>query len=427
MSKGDGHGSSIRIPFSALSPAHWILDWLPPAGTLHLLWTSVPGLWGPAYATSSWLRRVAVAPPFLASNLFTFLYSIFYYPSIVLEGFGAGAYTVAVAALSALSPPPWSRQSPPESVLISMGGVSMHPPTFCQLIQAHTAVHNHDLQQHALFLAPRQDPMERDADYKRPFEDPPEFNHAFLIVQHVHDRASPWTLSPLLLSYLYNLGIKVPISHDDVAPQQEQAQLHNGPFSHSSHFGPLRHNYERIVPTLKTFSCSTFFTNFLLPLTYEQLEAREGSLGAAYCPDLFDLLFGLLSYIGKVPTPTFGAQPKALVNTLLHGCHRPPNTFTPLFHGPPELHEAPLHFCIRSFIHLLRLPSLALLGLPQDDIHSIEESLKNALLMLPLPQALDMLQTQLLSSLCVAIPKHELHPPSGTSLHRLFPLHALGQ
>ncbi len=52
-------------------------------------------------------------------------------------------------------------------------------------------------------------------------------------------------------------------------------------------FGPLRHNYERIVPTF----CSTFFTNFLLPLTYEQLEAREGSLGAAYCPDLLDLLF----------------------------------------------------------------------------------------------------------------------------------------
>ena len=76
----------------------------------------------------------------------------------------------------------------------------------------------------------------------------------------------------------------------DVAQQKEQGELHNRPFSPSSHFGPLRHNYERIVPSLKTFSCSTFFTNFLIPLTYEQLEAREGSLGAAYCPDLLDLL-----------------------------------------------------------------------------------------------------------------------------------------
>lgn len=75
--------------------------------------------------------------------------------------------------------------------------------------------------------------------------------------------------------------------------QQKHAAQHNRRFEPRSPFGIYRHDYEYIVPTLKTFSASTFFTNFLTPLTYEQLDAREGVLGASYCPDLLDLLFGL--------------------------------------------------------------------------------------------------------------------------------------
>ena len=147
---------------------------------------------------------------------------------------------------------------------------------------------------------------------------------AMLLVQHVHDRVSPWTLPPLLLSYLYNLGIKVITLHDNLEAQREYATLHQKPLVPFSHFGSDRHDYERVVPTLKTFSASTFFSNFLEPLTYEQLEAREGSLGSTYCPDLLDLLIGLFTYLGTVPPLLFGAESDALTQTLIHGCHRPP-------------------------------------------------------------------------------------------------------
>ena len=60
-------------------------------------------------------------------------------------------------------------------------------------------------------------------------------------------------------------------------------------------------------------------------MTYEQLEAREGALGATYCPDLLDLLLGLFSYMGIVPPLHFGATCDALTPVLLRGCHRAPN------------------------------------------------------------------------------------------------------
>ena len=69
--------------------------------------------------------------------------------------------------------------------------------------------------------------------------------------------------------------------HDGVDAQRAYAELHNQtPFKPWSHFGDYRHNYEKVVPTLKYFSAATFFASFLAPLTYEQLEAREGTLGA---------------------------------------------------------------------------------------------------------------------------------------------------
>ena len=148
--------------------------------------------------------------------------------------------------------------------------------------------------------------------------------------------------------------------------------------------------------------------SFLEPLTYEQLEAREGSLGSTYCPDLLDLVIGLFTYLGTVPPLLFGAQPDALTQTLIHGCHRPPAvTTSPLFPSTMELHESPVHFYTKIFLHSLRLPSLRSLGLPADDILALEESLKQALLSLPLPQALDVLHTQVLSCMCVSSPRRE--------------------
>ncbi len=166
-----------------------------------------------------------------------------------------------------------------------------------------------------------------------------------------------------------------------------------------SHFGSDRHDYERVVPTLKTFSASTFFSNFLEPLTYEQLEAREGRLGSTYCPDLLPRHCPYYFI--------WGSQADALTQTLIHGCHRPPAvTTSPLFPSSMELHETPVHFYTRVFLHSLRLP-LQFLGLPADDILAIEEALKQALPPLPLPQALDVLHTQLLSCMCVSTPRRE--------------------
>ena len=283
----------------------------------------------------------------------------------------------------------------------------MHPPTFTRLIRAFAAVHNDEMTVLEDFLKPRPDKDSRPSNYvpKWNKDNRPEFKTAMLLVQHVHDRVSPWTLSALLLSYLYNLGIKVITLHDNLEAQREYATLHQKPLVPFSHFGSDRHDYERVVPTLKTFSASTFFSNFLEPLTYEQLEAREGSLGSTYCPDLLDLLIGLFTYLGTVPPLLFGAQSDALTQTLIHGCHRPPAfTTSPLFPSTMELHESPVHFYTRIFLHSLRLPSLRSLGLPSDDILAIEEVLKQALLSLPLPQALDVLHTQLLSCMCVAYP-----------------------
>ena len=99
---------------------------------------------------------------------------------------------------------------------------------------------------------------------------------------------------------LYNRGVAVLTLHDGIDAQRDYAELHQTPFQPWSHFGDYRHNYQKVVPTLKYFSASTFFANFLEPLTYEQLEAREDTLGATYCPDLLDLLLGLFSYMGIV-------------------------------------------------------------------------------------------------------------------------------
>ena len=189
------------------------------------------------------------SPPLSSKVLLTFLYTLFYRPALLIEGFGAGAFTAAVAATLSLAPPKTFDYSSPVSLLISLGGIAMHPPTFSRLIHAFASVHHHEVEHMKEFLAPRQDLAERPSDYVSPWKDDrPEFKTALLLVQHVYDRVSPWTLSPLLLSYLYNLGIKVITLHDDIASRQDHSILHQRPFVPFSHFGTDRHDYERIVP-----------------------------------------------------------------------------------------------------------------------------------------------------------------------------------
>ena len=186
--------------------------------------------------------------------------------------------------------------------------------------------------------------------------------------------------------------------HDGIDAQRDYAELHQTPFQPWSHFGDYRHNYQKVVPTLKYFSASTFFASFLEPLTYEQLEAREGTLGA-------DLLLGLFSYMGIVPPLHFGANIDALTPVLLRGCHREPNDdIIPMLHTTMEIHESPEAFYSRTFLQLLRIPALKNLGFSQEDVHALEDCLRQALMNLPLPQALDFLHSQLLSSMCISPP-----------------------
>ena len=171
--------------------------------------------------------------------------------------------------------------------------------------------------------------------------------------------APPRGASPnFYLSYLYTNGIPVLTLHDGVQAQLQLAanrsQLSN--FQLESHFGRYRHKYEYLVPTLKFVSSSTFFTNFLQPLSWEELEAREGSLGSSYHSDLLDLLFAFLSTMDAVPTPHFPASPEALTAVLVQGCHRPPGTLTGLFHSQIEPHETPHQYYQRIFIFSLRFP-----------------------------------------------------------------------
>ena len=88
----------------------------------------------------------------------------------------------------------------------------MHPPTFCSLIRAYTFFYERDLRAHQDFLEEkRPDKKTRPANYKARFS-AKEPQHGFLIVQHLHDRRSPWSLSPIILSHLYNKGISVSLS-----------------------------------------------------------------------------------------------------------------------------------------------------------------------------------------------------------------------
>ena len=208
-------------------------------------------------------------PHSLASNTFQLLFLIFSTKDILIEGFGAGTSSSAVAGLITLS------RSRFRSVLLCLGAAAMHPATFCTLLRVYTFYYERDLKAHKDFLEEkRPDENTRPANYTAEHS-PVEPQHGFLIVQHLHDRRAPWSLSPILLSYLCNKGVSVLTLHDDLSAQKAHAEKFDKEFQPRSHWGCYRHNYENLVPTLKTFGASTFFTNFCRPLTWEQLEARE--------------------------------------------------------------------------------------------------------------------------------------------------------
>ena len=183
------------------------------------------------------------------------------------------------------------------------------------------------------------------------------------------------------------------------------------------------------MPTLKTFGASTFFSNFC-PSPHLGTTGSSGRYLRGFLqPDLLDLFFAFLSYHGTLPLPFFRATPDALEKVLLQGCYRPPGALAGLFHISQEPHETPANFYTRAFLLPLRFPCLTTLGLPPPDIFAIESAVRQELLRVPLPQALDFLHSQILAILCVNAPRrpkgsqkiHSIDPCPPTACYLVFP------
>ena len=78
-----------------------------------------------------------------------------------------------------------------------------------------------------------------------------------------------------------------------------------------------------------------------------------------------------------------------------------------------DWNESPEAFYSRTFLQLLRIPALKNMGFSQEDVYALEDCSRQALMNLPLPQALDFLHSQLLSSMCISPPaRKDNNPPA---------------
>ena len=100
----------------------------------------------PRPGVAAWRFR----PHSLATNTLTLLLKIFTSPAILIEAFGAGYSFAAVAGLLTLDHT-WNPGTLRSSVLLSLGGVAMHPPTFCSLVDAYAFHHSQDAQKYHAF------------------------------------------------------------------------------------------------------------------------------------------------------------------------------------------------------------------------------------------------------------------------------------
>ena len=143
------------------------------------------------------LHAWRLPPHTLAYNLYTLIFSLYALDSLLLEGFGAGAYSATVAALLAYRPPSRAEYSKFDCVLTCLGGIAMPPKIFQELLDVYYKAHSHQLE------------LANDSAAKGHVYDESSFTHSLRIVQHVHDRVSPWSLNEILLNYLYNRGVVV--------------------------------------------------------------------------------------------------------------------------------------------------------------------------------------------------------------------------
>ena len=177
------------------------------------------------------LHAWRLPPHTLAYNLYTHIFSMYALDSLLLEGFGAGAYSAAVAALMAYRPPSRAEYSKFDCVLTCLGGIAMPPQIFQDNV--YYAAHSLQLQ------------LANDSSAQGHVHDDSSFTHSLRIVQHVHDRVSPWSLNEILLNYLYNRGVAVLTLHDGIDAQRDYM------LNYIKHLSNLGRTSVTIVTTIK--------------------------------------------------------------------------------------------------------------------------------------------------------------------------------
>ena len=125
------------------------------------------------------LHAWRLPPHTLAYNLYTLVFSMYALDSLLLEGFGAGAYSAAVAALMAYCPLPKAEYSAFTCVLTCLGGVAMPPTIFQELLDSYYQAHSKQLRQASDFFA-RGDisVLKKDRPSDTDIPDEPSFTHS---------------------------------------------------------------------------------------------------------------------------------------------------------------------------------------------------------------------------------------------------------
>ena len=122
------------------------------------------------------LHAWRLPPHTLAYNPYTLIFSLYALDSLLLEDFGAGAYSAAVAALLAYRPPSRAEYSNFDCVLTCLGGIAMPPKIFQEFLDVYYKAHSQKLE------------LANDSAAKGHVYDESSFTHSLRIVLHVHDR-----------------------------------------------------------------------------------------------------------------------------------------------------------------------------------------------------------------------------------------------
>ena len=166
--------------------AFWSLEKLPFGEAVKNSFTTL--ITNPSPGIAAW----RFPPHSLSLNTIRTLLHTFARQSFCIEGFGYGSGWAALAGVVT------HQHIQPISILISLGGLALHPSTFRSLVAYHSGRYLAYLKDHGAYVdEKRPRPEDRPAGYT-PRSPIPRLRHSLRIVQHLHDRAAPWRLSKLL-------------------------------------------------------------------------------------------------------------------------------------------------------------------------------------------------------------------------------------